>query len=169
RPSILLCFSSTLRAPPSSTLFPYTTLFRSAGGDAGDGGFHGLTMTNPAGLILLRQFAPPWSPAPDPSVPGSGGGGAHPGGGSSGGGGGGGGGHGHFSSQIHAGSGDDGVDGTVPSIGGPGGQGGAGGTGYGAGGGGAGGAGNTAANTEDERGGDGAPGVVFAILHGGPS
>jgi len=139
-----------------------------SGGAAGNGAFHDL-MIAPAAVILLRQFAPPWSPTADPDVPGSGGGGAHRGGGSSGGGGGGGGGHGHFSSQIHAGSGADGVDGTVPGVGGPGGQGGAGGTGYGAGGGGAGGAGNTAANTEDERGGDGAPGVVFAILHGGPS
>src|SRR6266567_3801754 len=39
-PFILFFFFLMIRRPPRSTLFPYTTLFRSTRGDRGDGGVH---------------------------------------------------------------------------------------------------------------------------------
>src|SRR5690606_31187011 len=36
--AVLVCFSLMFRPPPPSSLFPYTTLFRSLRGEAGDGG-----------------------------------------------------------------------------------------------------------------------------------
>src|SRR5437868_14822939 len=52
--SLFACFFSQIRPPPRSTLFPYTTLFRSDGAGAGDGA-QGVLPARHVGVIALLQ------------------------------------------------------------------------------------------------------------------
>src|SRR3712207_8495502 len=54
-----------IRRPPRSTLFPYTTLFRSAGG--GPGVAAGGGRLAPAGPLLLAGGPGGWPPRPGPA------------------------------------------------------------------------------------------------------
>src|SRR5687768_17961975 len=57
-----------LRTPPRSTLFPYTTLFRSNGVTAGNnwpGGYTGYNMTTPGRVAHLNLKTLQWTFAPD--------------------------------------------------------------------------------------------------------
>src|SRR5438874_8510950 len=56
--SILLFFFLLIRRPPRSTLFPYTTLFRSPeGGESGGRGISALEVKETANVVLTEPFA----------------------------------------------------------------------------------------------------------------
>src|SRR5258706_12112656 len=88
-PYCFLFFFLMIRRPPRSTLFPYTTLFRSGGGrplsgsGAGYGGYGGNSANNSGGGNVYGSFSAPTdvgsggSYSNTPSLAGTGGGSVH--------------------------------------------------------------------------------------------